>query len=105
MTGIHDVFPADDIDSNDPFSKKKLKQLDGEYSTKKTILSFDFDGIEKPIWLEEAKRAHLLTVLRSWWPRLDMHSLPFLWDGDSLPHATKYFNQNHRLSTSSAILF
>jgi hypothetical protein len=41
MTGIHDVFPADDIDShaNDPISEKKLKQLDGEYSTKKTMES------------------------------------------------------------------
>ena len=36
MTGIHDVFPADEIDSNNPISEKKLKQLDGEYSTKKT---------------------------------------------------------------------
>ena len=35
MTGKHDVFPADDIDSNDPISEKKLKQLDGECSTKK----------------------------------------------------------------------
>ena len=48
MTGIHDVFAADDIDSNDPISEKKLKQLDGEYSTKKTILGFDFDGIDEP---------------------------------------------------------
>jgi hypothetical protein len=62
MTGIHDVFPADEIDSNDPISDKKLKQLDGEYSTTKTIIGFDFDGIEKTIWLEEAKRAHLLTT-------------------------------------------
>jgi hypothetical protein len=54
MTGIHDVFPADEIDStNDPISGKKLKQLDGEYSTTKTILGIDFDGIEKTIWLEE----------------------------------------------------
>ena len=30
MTGIHDVFPADEIASNDPISDKKLKQLDGE---------------------------------------------------------------------------
>jgi hypothetical protein len=60
MTGIHDVFPADDIDANDPISEKKLKQLDGEYSTKKKIL------IKKTIWLEEAKRAHLLTVLHGW---------------------------------------
>ena len=35
MTRIHDVFPADEINDNDPISKKKLKQLDGEYSTKK----------------------------------------------------------------------
>jgi hypothetical protein len=66
MTGIHAVFPSDDIDSNDPISEKKLKQQDGEYSTQKTILGFDFDGIEKTIWLEEAKRAHLLMVLHGW---------------------------------------
>ncbi len=47
MTGIHDVFLADDINSNDPISEKKLKELNGEYSTKKTILGFDFDGINK----------------------------------------------------------
>jgi hypothetical protein len=34
MTGIHNVFPADKINSNNPISEKKLKQLDGEYSTK-----------------------------------------------------------------------
>ena len=66
MTGIHDVFLADEINNNDPISKKKLKQLDGEYSTKKTILGFDFDGVNKTIWLEEAKQAHLLTVLHGW---------------------------------------
>ena len=66
MTGIHDVFPANEIDSNDPISEKKLEQLDREYSTKKTILGFDVDGVHKTIWLEEAKRAHLLTVLHGW---------------------------------------
>ncbi len=66
MTRIHDVFPAGEINSNDPISEKKLKQLDGEYSTKKTILGFDFDGVHKTIWLEVAKRAHLLMVLHGW---------------------------------------
>jgi hypothetical protein len=66
MTEIHDVFPADENDSNHPISDKKLKQLDGEYSTNKTINGFDFDGNEKTIWLEAAKRAHLLTVLHGW---------------------------------------
>ena len=49
MTGIHDVFPANDIDSNDSISEKKLKQRDGEYATKKTILGFKFDGINKNV--------------------------------------------------------
>jgi len=66
MTGIHDVFPADNNDLNDPISEKKLKQLDGEYATTKTILGFDFDGLAKMLWLEDAKRAHLLTVLHGW---------------------------------------
>jgi len=66
MTGIHNVFPADEMDSNNPISEKKLKQFNGEYSTKKTILGFKLDRVEITIWLEEAKRAHLLTVLHGW---------------------------------------
>jgi hypothetical protein len=55
MMGIHDVFPADNNNSNDPISERKLKQRDGEYATMKTILHFDFDRDNKTIWLEEAK--------------------------------------------------
>ena len=66
MTGIHDVFPQDDNDNNDPISKKKLEHGDGEFGVTKTILGFDFDGVEKTIWLEEAKRASLLTILHGW---------------------------------------
>jgi hypothetical protein len=44
MTGIHDVFPPDADDSNDPISKKKLLKCEGQYSTHKTLLGFDFDG-------------------------------------------------------------
>jgi len=66
MMGIHDVFPADDNDSNDPISEKKLKQLDGEYGTTKIILGFDFDGLAKTLWLKDAKRARLITVLHGW---------------------------------------
>ncbi len=55
MMGIHDVFPADDNNSNNPISEKKLKQLNGEYSTTKTILGFNFVGVNKTVWLEEAK--------------------------------------------------
>ena len=66
MTGIHDVFPADADDDEDPISLKKLKQREGEYSTRKTLLGFDFDGEHKTMWLEEAKREKLLTVLKGW---------------------------------------
>jgi hypothetical protein len=66
MTGIHDVFPANTSNSNDPISEKKLKQWGGEYSPTKTIFGFNFDVVNKTIWLEEAKQAHLLTVLHGW---------------------------------------
>ena len=67
MTGIHDVFPAnDEDDGDDPISEKKLKKGEGQYSTVKTLLGFDFDGINKTMWLEAAKREKLLTILRGW---------------------------------------
>jgi hypothetical protein len=67
MTGIHDVFPAnDEDDGDDPISEKKLKKLEGQYSTIKTLLGFDFDGVNKTMWLESAKQEKLLTILRGW---------------------------------------
>ena len=67
MMGIHDIFPANDLnDGDDPISEKKLKQLEGQYSTVKTLLGFDFDGTHKTMWLETAKREKLLTILRGW---------------------------------------
>jgi hypothetical protein len=58
MTGIHDVFPPDDIDNDDPISEKKLKEGEGIYSTKITLLGFNFNGEEKTMWLEEAKQSN-----------------------------------------------
>ena len=66
MTGIHDVFSPDAIDSNDPISEKKLIKHEGRYSTQKTLLGFDFDGTVKTMWLEVAKREKILTILKSW---------------------------------------
>ena len=109
MTGIHDVFPADDAnDEDDPISEKKLKKLEGQYSTVKTLLGFDFDGISKTMWLESAKREKLLTILRGYGfaqgnegprgyhltnsnPRLQksvMHLRAFLWGRVFFLHAT-----------------
>jgi len=66
MTGIHDVFPTDIIDSNDPISEKKLLKGEGQYSLFKTLFGFHFDGKRKTMWLEEEKRAKLLTILHRW---------------------------------------
>jgi hypothetical protein len=66
MTGIHDVFPPDNDDSNDSISKKKLIKEEGQYSTRKTLLGFDFDGSAKIMWLEAALREKLLTILKGW---------------------------------------
>jgi hypothetical protein len=66
MHGIHDVFPPDEDDSNDPISEKKLKKGEGRYETRKTLLGLIFDGEGKTLWLEFAKQEKLLTILRGW---------------------------------------
>ena len=41
------------------------KKGEGQYSsTFETLLGFDFDGTQKTMWLEEKKRAKLLTMLK-----------------------------------------
>jgi hypothetical protein len=47
MTGIHDVFPTNIVDSNDSISEKKLKKGEGKYSTLQMLLGFNFDGKQK----------------------------------------------------------
>jgi hypothetical protein len=66
MRGIHDVFPHCTDDDNDPISVKKMKNGDARFLTRKTLLGFDFDGVEKTIWLEESKRDALLLILKGW---------------------------------------
>ena len=66
LHGIHDVFPADDDDDEDPISLKKLKQLEGQWALQKELLGFDFDGEEKTLWLASEKRQALLTILKGW---------------------------------------
>ena len=66
MGGIHDVFPADDDDENDPLSLKKILKLESMWALHKDILGFTFDGLDKTIWLEAPKRDALLTVMKGW---------------------------------------
>ena len=66
LHGIHDVFPPSTDDTKDPISAKKLRKGDGTFGSTKCLLGFDFDGVNKTVWLEEAKRASLLTILHQW---------------------------------------
>ena len=66
LHGIHDVFPPSEDDSKDPVSAKKLRKGDGTFAPTKCLLGFDFDGVNKTLWLEETKRASLLTILHQW---------------------------------------
>ena len=45
LTGIHDVFPKDEDDDNDPISLKKLKKLEGSWVLQKDMLGFMFDSM------------------------------------------------------------
>jgi hypothetical protein len=66
MTSIHNVFPANITDSEDPIPEKKLLKGEGQYSLIKTLLGIEFDGKQKTMWLQEEKQAKLLTTLLSW---------------------------------------
>ena len=66
MAAIHDVFPASKIDADDPISEKKMKKGEGMMSTKKSLLGFEFDGIDKTLWLESEKRDVIITTLHKW---------------------------------------
>ena len=47
MTGVHDAFPEDEVDENDPLSLKKLIKEEGMWDVVKNILGFTFDGEQK----------------------------------------------------------
>jgi hypothetical protein len=66
LQGVHDVFPASEVDANDPISLKKLEKLDGEWALVKDMLGVSFDGDAKTMQLEEPKREFLLTILHKW---------------------------------------
>ena len=56
ISGIHDVFPADTVDENNPTSLKKMKLLEAMWALEKDILGFSFDGVgKKNGWRKESK--------------------------------------------------
>ena len=47
MHGIHDVFPPEENEDQDPISAKKLGKGDGVLSTTKCVVGFNFDGVRR----------------------------------------------------------
>ena len=68
LTGIYDVFPPDEVDSNDPISHKKILKKEGVFAMEKDLLGFDFNGEpgKHTMWLKAPKRDKLLTILHGW---------------------------------------
>ena len=54
LQGIHDCFPQDSDEANDPISLKKLLKGEGQWALLKDMLGFDFDGVEKTMILEKS---------------------------------------------------
>jgi hypothetical protein len=115
MHGIHDVFPPDKVDSNDPISETKLKRGQGIYNTRKMLVGFDFDWKGKTMWLESAKRdlkdgygqgheglPEYLTVNSN--PRLQNSAIPshvFRRDGVCCHRTTGYCDNDQPMFTFS----
>jgi hypothetical protein len=55
MQGIHNCFLANDNDDHDPILLNKMKKGESNLLTWKTLLGFDFDGMDKMLWLKENK--------------------------------------------------
>ena len=66
MCGIHDVFPSEEEEANDPISLKKLLQQDGAWDTVKELLGFVFNGTDHTVWLSEGKRDALVKQISGW---------------------------------------
>jgi hypothetical protein len=68
MQGIHDIFPANANDNEDPISFKKIGKGEGVWALQKDILGFMFDGEvgAKTMQLEGPKRDFLLAILQKW---------------------------------------
>ncbi len=47
MTGMHNLFPSNITNKDNPISEKKLFKGEGQYSTLKTLLGLDFDVMQK----------------------------------------------------------
>ena len=68
MTGIHDVFPPDAKDKDDPIYLRKILKKEGAWDVVKDVLGFAFYGNpgEYNIRLTKQRRDDILEVLKRW---------------------------------------
>jgi hypothetical protein len=65
MYGIHNIFPLDDGNDNNPILLQRLIKRNGSWALVKDILRLTFNGDNKTVWLEEDKQNAILTILLS----------------------------------------
>lgn len=75
MCGIHDIFPAYSVDTEDPISFKKLIKREGSWDVIKEILGFVFHGGKHTMWLADGKQDALIALLKHCPQRERMHTL------------------------------
>ena len=66
MQGVHDAFPADANNEEDPLSLRKLCKQEVMWILHKDVLGFTFDDVDKTIWLEVSKRDAIIMVMKAW---------------------------------------
>ena len=66
MCGIHDIFPSEPEEADDPIALQKLLTGDGVWDTVKDVLGFVFEGERHTMWLAEGKRDALITTITGW---------------------------------------
>ena len=83
LHGIHSVFPPPTVtghDGHDPISQKKMDAGDGLWETRKEILGWIFDGLERTMELPQDKVDKIVTTIttarrQGWLPRKEFESL------------------------------
>ena len=81
MCAIHEIFPPDETNENNPISCKKLLKWDGLWDTIKEILGFCFHRDNKTIWVTEGKRNALIKTMQGWLratSKNTMYGIPFM---------------------------
>ncbi len=66
MCGIHNVFPQEPEEADDPILLKKLLQQEGAWDIMKELLGFVFNRSDYTMWLVGRKRQALILTITLW---------------------------------------